>query len=290
MQPCVLVCRCERGGLVDQQKLRTLEASLKQAAVPYTAVPDLCRLAADGDLLLKKFAAHGSAQVLACYPRAVEALFSFAGAPLNKAATRFVNLRAVSEAQALAAMGIEQAQQIPEPASSEQTAEGGGWMPWFPVIDYQRCTNCQQCLGFCLFGVYALSPAGQVTVLNPQSCKTNCPACARICPEAAIIFPKYEYGAVAGAEITDELGEKSRIEADQRKILGSDIYAALAQRRRKVREKRLLKTNPDQAYAERRQHLQSSGMTQAPVTGNSPELSRPQISGPPDQKFAPPES
>lgn len=25
------------------------------------------------------------------------------------------------------------------------------WKPWFPVIDYSRCTNCMQCLSFCLF-------------------------------------------------------------------------------------------------------------------------------------------
>src|SRR5687767_1981373 len=31
---------------------------------------------------------------------------------------------------------------------------GGAWKPWFPVIDYQRCTNCMQCLSFCLFEVY----------------------------------------------------------------------------------------------------------------------------------------
>src|SRR5688500_4682343 len=27
------------------------------------------------------------------------------------------------------------------------------WKPWFPVIDYSRCTNCMQCLSFCLFDV-----------------------------------------------------------------------------------------------------------------------------------------
>jgi hypothetical protein len=25
-------------------------------------------------------------------------------------------------------------------------AEHGAWKPWFPVIDYDRCTNCMQCL------------------------------------------------------------------------------------------------------------------------------------------------
>src|SRR5688572_9358459 len=25
-------------------------------------------------------------------------------------------------------------------------ASAGAWKPWFPVIDYSRCTNCMQCL------------------------------------------------------------------------------------------------------------------------------------------------
>ena len=27
---------------------------------------------------------------------------------------------------------------------------------WYPVIDYSRCTNCMECLDFCLFGVYGV--------------------------------------------------------------------------------------------------------------------------------------
>ena len=38
-------------------------------------------------------------------------------------------------------------------------AKHGEWKPWFPVIDYDRCTNCMQCLSFCLFGVYGVDGA-----------------------------------------------------------------------------------------------------------------------------------
>ena len=27
---------------------------------------------------------------------------------------------------------------------------------WYPVIDYDRCTNCMECIDFCLFGVYGV--------------------------------------------------------------------------------------------------------------------------------------
>ena len=66
---------------------------------------------------------------------------------------------------------------------------------WYPVIDYSRCTGCRKCVDFCLFGVYALSD-GNVVVSNPDNCKNGCPACARTCPQRAIIFPHYFADAV----------------------------------------------------------------------------------------------
>ena len=64
------------------------------------------------------------------------------------------------------------------------------WKPWFPVIDYSRCTNCMQCLSFCLFDVYGVSPDRKIQVQNQNNCKTDCPACSRVCPEVAIMFPE----------------------------------------------------------------------------------------------------
>jgi len=71
---------------------------------------------------------------------------------------------------------------------------------WYPVIDGFRCVQCQHCLQFCLFGVYALDAEGKVQVRSPDQCKTGCPACARVCPQGAIMFPLYEKdAAIAGA-------------------------------------------------------------------------------------------
>ena len=53
----------------------------------------------------------------------------------------------------------------------------GAWKPWFPVIDYGRCTNCMQCLSFCLFDVYGVNTEGKIKVQKAQNCKTDCPAC-----------------------------------------------------------------------------------------------------------------
>jgi NAD-dependent dihydropyrimidine dehydrogenase PreA subunit len=71
---------------------------------------------------------------------------------------------------------------------------------WYPIIDGSRCVNCGHCLQFCLFGVYELDAQGQVQVRNPDLCKNGCPACSRICPQSAIMFPLYEKdAAIAGA-------------------------------------------------------------------------------------------
>ena len=58
--------------------------------------------------------------------------------------------------------------------------------------DFDRCTNCMQCLSFCLFDVYGTDEDQQIQVQNNDNCKTNCPACSRVCPEAAIMFPQIQ--------------------------------------------------------------------------------------------------
>ncbi len=71
---------------------------------------------------------------------------------------------------------------------------------WYPVVDKSRCIDCQHCLQFCLFGVWELDETGGVCAAQPDNCKPGCPACARICPQSAIMFPLHEQDpAIAGA-------------------------------------------------------------------------------------------
>lgn len=71
---------------------------------------------------------------------------------------------------------------------------------WYPIVDRSKCTNCLNCLQFCLFGVHETDENGKVQVANPDQCKPGCPACSRICPNGAIIFPLYANDpAIAGA-------------------------------------------------------------------------------------------
>lgn len=71
---------------------------------------------------------------------------------------------------------------------------------WYPVIDRSRCIDCGHCLQFCIFTVYEYDAAHRVVAINPDNCKQGCPACSRVCPHGAIIFPLYaKDDAIAGA-------------------------------------------------------------------------------------------
>ncbi len=71
---------------------------------------------------------------------------------------------------------------------------------WYPIIDYSRCTSCGHCLQFCIFGTYELDAAGRVNAVYPDNCKPGCPACARICPNSAIMFALHpDDPAISGA-------------------------------------------------------------------------------------------
>ena len=70
---------------------------------------------------------------------------------------------------------------------------------WYPVIDYARCTNCMECIDFCLFGVYGVDQVETILVEQPDNCRKGCPACSRVCPENAIIFPQHKTPAIAGS-------------------------------------------------------------------------------------------
>ena len=72
---------------------------------------------------------------------------------------------------------------------------------WYPVIDYSRCTNCMECIDFCLFGVYGVDGAETILVEQPDNCRKGCPACSRVCPANAIMFPQHKTPAIAGAEV-----------------------------------------------------------------------------------------
>ncbi len=85
-----------------------------------------------------------------------------------------------------------------EVAQANRIEESGG-RRWYPVIDYNRCTNCMECIDFCLFGVYGVDRIDTILVEQPDNCRKGCPACSRVCPENAIMFPQHKTPAIAGS-------------------------------------------------------------------------------------------
>ncbi len=128
------------------------------------------------------------------------------------------------------------------------------WKPWFPVIDYDRCTNCMQCLSFCLFGVYGVRE-GKIQVQNHNLCKTDCPACSRVCPEVAILFPKYRSGPINGDEIDPEDLRREAMKVDISALLGGDIYQALRDRSARAKSRFSKERDEDRALKERQRCL-----------------------------------
>ena len=92
-----------------------------------------------------------------------------------------------------------------ETSSEDEELVAGIGRRWYPVVDYSRCRRCLQCLNFCLFGVYALDKDGTLRVAHPDACRDGCPACARLCPTGAIIFPMCPDPLIAGAMPCDRI-------------------------------------------------------------------------------------
>jgi len=129
------------------------------------------------------------------------------------------------------------------------------WKPWFPVIDYDRCTNCMQCLSFCLFDVYAVDENSKITVQNESNCKTDCPACSRVCPEVAILFPKYKKGPINGDQVRAEDIQREAMKVDVSALLGGDIYSSLRTRSTEARKRFSTERDESKALLERKRCL-----------------------------------
>ncbi len=120
-------------------------------------------------------------------------------------------------------------------ACDESLLKGLQGAPWYPVIDRERCSGCGICYDYCIFATYQLdqnSPRAQrVKVAAPLNCKQGCPACARICPSGALIFPFSPEAVLNGA-----LEDKSVMARDELiREFEKDPIKVLEQRRAKRR-------------------------------------------------------
>lgn len=250
----VILCQCAFTRILPSQVKTEVRAGLDQAGVEYEEVSDLCKLAAHQDPKLDELANEEGMKIAACYPRAVKWLFHSAGKPLDEEKVEVLNLREQSSQEVVAEITGEKEFEIPDVERAFDTKPDEDWKPWFPVIDFDRCTNCMQCLSFCLFDVYGVDE-GKIKVNNPTKCKTDCPACSRVCPEAAIMFPKYKAGPINGAPVSDEDLRREKMKVDITSLLGGDIYSILKDRTAKAKSRFSKERDEERAIKERKRCL-----------------------------------
>jgi len=244
----IVYCHCAYSELIPRALRRRVLGGLLAADVELVTVPDLCGLAARKDPLLAELA-EGGATIVACHPRAVRALFDAAGCPLPEEGGELLNMKGQTAEDILAAaVGAvpEGNDAAVDAAIDDILGRKDAWLPWFPAIDRDRCRNCRQCLNFCLFGVFALD-GKRVVVQSPEKCKTYCPACSRVCPDVAIIFPKFKDRPIDGDVVTDADLQGEKVGVQVKDVIKGDVYATLRERGRKR-----FSPDRDAALAERR--------------------------------------
>jgi NAD-dependent dihydropyrimidine dehydrogenase PreA subunit len=246
----IIYCRCSYYQVIPDNVKSAVLDTLKNAGLEVEIVPDLCRMCANQEPVLKSWAEAETIKIIACYPRAVKWLFHTGGAPLPREGVEFLNMRTDSIEKITSSLLDGQLHLAKSKIESRKSESPplADWIPWFPVIDYDKCKNCKQCFNFCLFGVYELSREDKVEVKKPANCKTNCPACARMCPQSAIIFPKYTDSPINGDTVEGATPASNVLN----ELLGENIYDAIRRRGKTLRHgsgqagKRFAKTTEKQ--------------------------------------------
>ncbi len=182
----IILCLCSDRNIVDQKEILDIQKKLAGYDVKFSIIhPGLCSKDAGLPVLAGLAKSVDRLIVVGCHKRAQRWLFD---GVLDKNKLVAVNIRDSSAEKVMKEIG----KLLP--------LKGVAKSEWFPVIDRDLCIACGQCVDFCLFGVYAKNK-GKVEVKNPYNCKDNCPACARVCPKGAIVFPKCPEDWVAGANV-----------------------------------------------------------------------------------------
>lgn len=216
-----IICSCSERKLLPKNQLFNTVSALKFNETNFEIINDLCFSAAkEPDYLKQLFIQSHDIMIIACYERAVQSLCKFANINDN---IKTFNLRTNNFNDFLKQENLQLHNN--QMILNNYDDKWQNWSAWYPCIDYNKCINCKKCVDFCMFSVYSLDDNDKVIVNQPENCKDNCPACARMCPKTAIIFPKHDKSPINGGV---ELEETNL--AVEPKVLYKNIQEELAKR------------------------------------------------------------
>lgn len=238
----VFLCSCKSGSKISREKINKFKQAFQEKNIAHTIIEDLCGTVAKNPEKLKVLKQDEGTVLLGCYSRTMEALLWKAGIRMCCTNIEFHDMQNDCVECVLSSFEPNEGTMDVIPYDEE-------WKSWYPVIDYSRCSGCQKCLNFCLFGVYKADDHGNVIVDQPANCKYLCPACARTCPEQAIIFPKYHESPIDGG--AGEINVISENEIIYQLQNTDNIYEVLTQRRKSFNTSLLKEEQEKIAEAER---------------------------------------
>lgn len=228
----ITICVCSSRTFIDKEKVALVAAASVRAGMDVELVSDLCQLCENKDAHVHEIA---KTSIVACYERAVRSLMAFC----SECDCNGFDLRSASAEQVLQALGIADVRVSDEEKISwirqiEAMPCNPGADAWYPTLDKTQCIECGKCFEFCPFGVYEIVD-DRIRVVHPSNCKNNCPACARMCPAGAIIFPKYDRSPINGG---DQQQEETAGGDDAQQLYGQALRERLAERRTSILKKR----------------------------------------------------
>ena len=223
----ITICTCNSRSFIDKKKVAEIAVALKNKGYTVNVIPDLCRKVMQKDDDIERIS---EGTILACYPRAIQGHFDWLGLNTNNV----VDIRNSNPEDVLSQFPLlTESLESQDIESLEEEIQRfpieNGTDAWYPVLDKTKCIECGKCHDFCLFGVYTIENK-RVKVVKPQNCKNNCPACARMCPSKAIIFPKYEKSPINGGTTEEETFNPDEMD----KMYRERLQMRLQQRRASV--------------------------------------------------------